>query len=91
MKVSATGMPVARTNSRSAGGRAGADHAVAGERHRVDRAADQVGRPEQLARRRLGPRPGGRRGSGSRVDLGRHHVLGQLDVRGAGLLAPRRA
>ena len=30
-----------------------ADHAVARQRHRLDRAADEVGRPQQLARRRL--------------------------------------
>ena len=85
MKVSATGMPVARTNSRSAGVGAAADHAVARQRHRVDRAADQVGRLEQLARRGL--RADGRCAAAAAVDLGGHHVLGQLDVRGAGLLA----
>ena len=37
MNVSATPMPVARANSRSAGGRAGAGDAVAGEHDRVDR------------------------------------------------------
>ena len=54
MKVSATGMPVARANSRSAGAASGADHAVAGQGHRVDGAADQVGGLQQLARARLG-------------------------------------
>ena len=39
MKVSATGMPVARQNSRSAGRRAGAHDAVAGQGDRVDRVA----------------------------------------------------
>ena len=85
MNVSATGIPVARQNSRSAGAAPRAHHAVAGERDRVQRAADQVGGLQQLARGRLGlhGRPPRQR---LRVDLGRHDVLGQLDVRRARLL-----
>ena len=86
MKVSATGMPVARTNSRSAGAAPRAHDAVAGEHHRPLGAADQLGRPQQLARGRLGAdRAPARQRLG--VDLRGHHVLGQLDVGRAGLLA----
>ena len=86
MNVSATGMPVARTNSRSAARRSAADHAVAGQRDRID-ARRGRGRPPCSSSRAWGS---GVRGLAARqrlgVDLGRHHVLGQLDVRGAGLL-----
>ena len=49
MNVSATPMPVARANSRSAGGGADAGDAVAGQHDRVDRRADDRDRLEQLA------------------------------------------
>ena len=55
MNVSATPIPVARANSRSAGGGADAGDAVAGQHDRVDRAADHVGRLQQLLRARLRP------------------------------------
>jgi hypothetical protein len=68
------------------GGRgAGARDAVAGQHDRVDRAADDLDRPEDLLRRRLGPGPViGRQGIGR--DRRGHDVLRQLDVRRAGLL-----
>ena len=44
MNVSATPMPVARANSRSAGAAPTRSDAVAGEHDRVDRAADDLGR-----------------------------------------------
>ena len=65
------------------------DHAVAGQRHRVERAADEVGGLEQLAGRRLRAH---RLAAGQRLEVlhvARHHVLGQLDVCRARLLALR--
>ena len=85
MKVSATGMPVARTNSRSAGAAfaritplpASATGWTAPRIRSAARSSSRAGGSGQhraLARQRLA------------VDLGGHHVLGQLDVRGARLL-----
>ena len=69
MNVSATAMPVARQNSRSAGAPRGAHDAVAGQGHRVDGVADEVGGLEQLAGRGLGlDRPAARQRRG--VDVG---------------------
>ena len=86
MKVSATGMPVARTNSRSAG--------VAPPRTTpLPASATGLTAPRIMSAALSSSRAWG---SGARcsparqrrgVDLGLHHVLGQLDVRGAGLLA----
>ena len=85
MNVSATGMPVERHELAQRRGGAGAHDAVAGERNRVERAADQVGGLQQLARGGLGlDGLAARQRLG--VDLRRHHVLGQLDVRRARLL-----
>ena len=68
-------------------GRGAAAHdAVAGERDRVQRTADEIGGLEQLARGRLGADGLAPRQRLEVVDLGAHHVLGQLDVRRAGLL-----
>ena len=65
---------------------AGADDAVAGERDRVDRAADQVGGLQQLARAGLGlDRPAARQRLRPSTSIA-HDVLGQLEVRRAGLL-----
>ena len=55
MNVSATPIPVARANSRSAAAAPRARDAVAGQHDRVARVADQVGRAQQLAAR---PAPG---------------------------------
>ena len=67
---------------------AAADHAIARERHRVERSADQVRRLQKLARGGLGLNGFATR-DGNRVEITRHHVLGQLDVRGTGLLRLR--
>jgi hypothetical protein len=85
MKVSATGCrSPGRTPQRGRG--AGAHDAVAGQRHWVDRVADRVGRLQQLAGGGLGDHRAVRRGSGWPVDLAGHDVLGELEVRRAGLL-----
>ncbi len=86
MNVSATGMPVARTNSRSAGAAfaritplpASATGWTAPRIRSAARSSSRAGgsgSTDALARQRLA------------LDLGGHHVLGQLDVRGARLLA----
>ena len=86
MKVSATGMPVARTNSRSAG--AALARITPLPASATGWIAPRTGRPPAAAR---APAGSGSTGAPARqrlaVDLGGHHVLGQLDVRGAGLLA----
>ena len=86
MNVSATGMPVARTNSRSAGVAPERTTPLPASATGLDGAADDVGRLEQLARLGLGPRGAPARQRPG-VDLGLHDVLGQLDVGRAGLLA----
>ena len=55
MNVSATAMPGRAAELAQRGRRAGAHDAVAGQRDRVDRVADEVGGLEQLARAGLGP------------------------------------
>jgi hypothetical protein len=82
MNVSATAMPVARHNSRP-------HDAVAGEHDRRDRAADQVGGLEQLARGGLGADGPAAAQRLELLDLGVHDVLGQLEHRRAGLLGLR--
>ncbi len=67
-------------------GSVAAHDSVPGERDGVDRPPHQVGGLQQLARRRLGARLGAP-AERLLVGLGRHHVLGQLEMRGAGLLA----
>ena len=86
MNVSATGMPVARTNSRSAGAAlarttplpASATGLIAPRTRSAARSSSRAAGSERIWRVR---------GSGCGVDLLLHHVLGQLDVRGARLLA----
>ena len=69
MNVSATPIPVARANSRSAGAAPMRSDAVAGQHDRVDRAADHLGGLEQLLRARLGPAQ--RRAGGQRLGVDR--------------------
>ena len=85
MNVSATGMPVARTNSRSAG--AAPPRTTPLPASATGLTAPRIRSAAFSSSRAAGSgRAWRRRGSGSRVDLRRHHVLGQLDVRGARLL-----
>jgi hypothetical protein len=64
----------------------GANGAVARQRDRMHGPADEVRRPQQLAGRRLRKHDPLAR-QRLTVRLGGHHVLGELEVRGAGLLA----
>ena len=85
MNVSATAMPVARQNSRSAGA------APARTTPLPASATGLIALRMRSAALSSSRAPGSgltgrRRGSGRGVDLGGHDVLGQLEVRGAGLL-----
>jgi hypothetical protein len=66
------------------GGRPRAQDAVAGQHDRAGRVAHEPGGPQQLARARLGVRLAAA-GERSGVERRRHDVLGELEVRRAGL------
>ncbi len=85
MNVSATGIPSSEAKVRKRAGGVRAHGAVPGQRDRARCRADDLRRPPQLAHPGLGL---DRRvaGEGDRVERARHHVLGQLQVRGARLL-----
>ena len=85
MNVSATGMPVARQNSRSAG--AAPPRTTPLPASATGLSAPRIRSAAFSSSRAAGSGCTGlRRGSGCGVELGLHHVLGQLDVRGARLL-----
>ena len=69
------------------GGRAGAGDAVAGEHDRALGAADHAQRRLQLLGAGLGPAAGTAHRQRLGVDLRRHHILRQLDVRRPGFCA----
>jgi hypothetical protein len=83
MKVSATAMPVARQNSRSAGARAARTTPLPARA--IGLIALRMRSAALSSSRRAGSGlTGRRRGSGAASTLGGHDVLGQLEVRGAG-------
>ena len=78
--------PVCSQKRRSAGGGLLADDAVPGQDDGPLARLEELGRPVELGGDRLDERRGAAR-HGRALDLGLHHVVGQLEVGGAGLLA----
>ena len=91
MNVSATPIPVARANSRSAAAAPTRATPLPASTIGCSRRPDQARRLEQLTFARLGPAHAQLRGQRLCVDRLGHHVLGQLDVRRPGLLRLRTA